>query len=211
MITWRFLLTVGALPHFVCCFPVAVPEDFSSHGSISVPEWVSVPHTHLGELPEKDHRAQMGSHPYPHLGGLPRGLKELRWGSILTLTWRTSWEDCIVQGISVQWPGECIWGLSAPGHWNSLGVCSHSCPLSRRCHPTISSSVIPFSSRLQSFPASGSVPMSWFFASGGQNIGGSGSASVLPMNIQGWFSLELTSLVSLLSTGLPRVFSSTTV
>ena len=50
---------------------VAVPEDFFSHGSISVPEWVSVPHTHLGELPEKDHRAQMGSHPYPHLGGLP--------------------------------------------------------------------------------------------------------------------------------------------
>ena len=90
-------------------------------------------------------------------------------------------------------------------------ICSNSCPLSGWCHPTISSSVIPFSSCLQSFPASGSFLMSWLFASGGQNIGVSASASVLPMNIQGWFPLWLTGWISLLSKGLSRVFSSTTV
>ena len=68
-------------------------------------------------------------------------------------------------------------------------VCSNSCPLSQWGHPTILSSVTPFSSYLQSFPASGPFPVSWLFASGGQNIGASASASVLPMNIQGWFPL----------------------
>ena len=72
----------------------------------------------------------------------------------------------------------------------SPGACSNSCPLSQWCHPTISSSVVPFSSCLQSFPASGSFPMSQLFASGGQSIGAS-AASVLPMNIQAWFPLEL--------------------
>ena len=86
-------------------------------------------------------------------------------------------------------------------------ACSNSCPLRWWCHPTTSSSVVPFSSRLQSFPASGSFPMSLFFASGGQSIGVSASASVLPMNIQGWFPLELTGLISLQSRGLSRVFS----
>ena len=86
-------------------------------------------------------------------------------------------------------------------------VCSNLCPLSCWCHPTISSSVIPFSSHLQSFPASGSFPMSWFFASGGQRIGVSSSASVLPMNIQDWFPLGLIGLISLQSKGLSRVFS----
>ena len=70
-------------------------------------------------------------------------------------------------------------------------VCSNSCPLTRWCHPTISSSVIPFSSCLQSFPASGSFPVSWLLASGDQSTGASASASVFPMNIQGWFPLEL--------------------
>ena len=70
---------------------------------------------------------------------------------------------------------------------------------------------VPFSSCLQSFPASGSFPVSQFFASGGQSIGASASASVLPMNIQGWFPLGLTSLISFLSKGLSRVFSNTTV
>ena len=74
-------------------------------------------------------------------------------------------------------------------------ACSNSCPSSRWCHPTISSSVIPFSC-LQSFPASGSFPMSQFFASGGHNIDTSVSASVLPMNIQDWFALGLTGLIS---------------
>ena len=89
--------------------------------------------------------------------------------------------------------------------------CSNSCPLSQWCHPTISSSVIPFSSCLQSFPASGSFLMSQLFTSGGQSIGDSASASVLPMNIQDWFPLGMTSLISLQSKGLSRVFSNTTV
>ena len=76
------------------------------------------------------------------------------------------------------------------------GACSNSCPSSWWCHPTTSSSVIPFSSCLQSFPASGSFPMSQFFASGGQSTGVSASASVLPMNIQDWFPLGLTGLNS---------------
>ena len=88
---------------------------------------------------------------------------------------------------------------------------SNSCPLSQWCHPTISSSVIPFFSHLQSFPASGSFPMSQFLASGCQSIGVSALASVLPMNIQDWFLLGLTGLISLLSKWLSRVFSNTTV
>ena len=90
-------------------------------------------------------------------------------------------------------------------------ACSNSYPLSWWCHPTITSSVIPFSSCLQSFPASGSFPVSQFFTSGGQSIGVLASASVLSMNIQGWFPLGLTGWISLLSKGLSRVFSNTTV
>ena len=89
-------------------------------------------------------------------------------------------------------------------------VCSNSCSLSQWCHPTISSSFIPFSSCLPSFPASGSFPVSQLFSSGGQNIGGSSSASVLPMNNQGWFPLGLTCWITLLSKGLSRVFSRAT-
>ena len=88
-------------------------------------------------------------------------------------------------------------------------ACSNSYPLSQRCHPAIPSSVIPFSTCLQSFPVLGSFP-SWFFASNGhQSIGASTSALVLPMNIQGWFPLGLTGLISLQSKGLSRVFSIT--
>ena len=88
---------------------------------------------------------------------------------------------------------------------------SNSCPLSQWYHPTISSSIVPFSSLLQSLPASGSFPMSQFFASGGQSFGVSASASVLSMNIQDWFPLGLTGLILLQSKGLLRVFSNTTV
>ena len=88
----------------------------------------------------------------------------------------------------------------------SSGVYSNSCPLSQRCHLTISSSVVPFSSCLQSFPTSGSFPMSQFFASGGQSIRVSASASVFPMNIQDCFPLGLTGWISLQSEGLSRVF-----
>ena len=91
------------------------------------------------------------------------------------------------------------------------GAYSNSCPYSQWCHLTISSSVIPFSSCFQSFPISGSFPMSQFFTSGGQSIGASASASVLPMNIQDWFPLGLIGWISLQSKGLSRVFSNTTV
>ena len=84
----------------------------------------------------------------------------------------------------------------------SLRACSNSYPSSQWCHPTISSSVTLFSSCPQSFTASGSFPMSWLFPSGGQSIGASTSASVLPMNVQGWFPLGLTGLIFLLSKGL---------
>ena len=91
------------------------------------------------------------------------------------------------------------------------GACSNSCPSNHRCHPTISSSVIPFSSCLQSFPASGSFPVNQFFESGGQSIGASVSASVRPMNIHDWSPLGWTGWISLQSKGLSRVFSNTTV
>ena len=91
------------------------------------------------------------------------------------------------------------------------GVHSNSCPSSRWCHPAILSSVIPFSSFLQSFPSSRPFPMSQFYTSGGQSIGVSASASILPMNIRGWFPLGWTGWISLQSKGLSRVFSNTTV
>ena len=92
----------------------------------------------------------------------------------------------------------------------SPSVCSDSCPLSQWCYLTISPTAVFFSC-LQSFPASGSFPMSRLFASGGQSIGALASASILPMNIQDWFPLGLTGLISLQSKGLSRVFSNTTV
>ena len=89
-------------------------------------------------------------------------------------------------------------------------VYPNSCPLSQWCHPTISSSVVPFSSHLQSFPALGSLQMSQHFTSGGQSIGVSAPTSVLPMNTQDWFPLGCTGWISLQSKGLSRVFSNTT-
>ena len=110
--------------------------------------------------------------------------------------------DCSTPGFPVPSPTPRVY---------SPRVYSNSCPLSRWCHPTISSSVIPFSSCLQSFSASGSFQKSQFFTSGGQSIGVSASESVLPMNIQDWFPLGWTGWISLQSKGLSRVFSSTTV
>ena len=115
--------------------------------------------------------------------------------------------------VAVVWLLSGVWPLQLHGLQHtrlpcsslSHGVFSYSCPLSQWCHPTISFSVIPFSSRLQSFLASGYFPMSWLFNSGGQSIGP--SASVLPMNIQHWFALGLTGLIFLLSKGLSRIFS----
>ena len=97
--------------------------------------------------------------------------------------------------------------LSITNSWRSVKLMS----IEWWCHPTMPSSVVPFSSCPQYLPASGSFPMNWPFSSGGQSIGVSASASVLPMNIQSWFLLGWTGLISLLSKGLSRVFSSTTV
>ena len=102
-------------------------------------------------------------------------------------------------------------GLQSPCPSPTPAVYSNSCPLSRWCHPTISSSATYFSSCSPSFPAWRSLPVSLLFASGGQSIGAFASASVLPMNIQGWFPLGLMGLISFLSKGLSRVFSSTTI
>ena len=116
----------------------------------------------------------------------------------------------VAQWCPILWPhGLQHSRLSGPSP--TPGVYSHSCPLSQWCHATILSSVNPFSSCFQSFPASGSFQMSQFFDSGGQSIGVSASTSVLPMNIQDWFPLGWTGWISLQFKGLSRVFSNTTV
>ena len=125
---------------------------------------------------------------------------------------RIKQEHSSVQSLSHVWlcdPMDC----SMPGFpvHHHPGACSNSCPSSQWCHPTISFSVIPFSSGLQSFLASGSLPVSQFFASGGQSIGVSALAPVLPMNILDWSPLGLTGLISLQSKGLSIVFSNTRV
>ena len=130
--------------------------------------------------------------------------------SLFGLIWNWSYlslSSHSVMSNSLQPHGLQLTRLPCPSPSPGVGPC----PLSQWCHPTISSSVVPFSSRLQSFPASGSFPMSRFFTSGCQSIGVSASASVLPMNIQDWFPLGWTGLISLQSQGLSRVFSNTTV
>ena len=128
-------------------------------------------------------------------------------GNTRTFLW------AVVQSLSHVWLFETPWtaahqaSLSFTISWSLLKLML----LTWWCHPTISSSVAPFSSWFLSFSASGSFPMSRLFASGGQSIGTSVSASVLPMNSQGWFPLGLIGLISLQSTGLLRVFSNTTV
>ena len=117
--------------------------------------------------------------------------------------------DCSVVSYSLQPHGLQHASLTCPSP--SPRACSNSCPLSQWCHPTISSSVVCFSSCLQCFPASVSFQISQFFASGGQSIGVSASTSVLPINVQDRFPLGLTGLISLQSKGLSRVFFNTTV
>ena len=116
------------------------------------------------------------------------------------------WLSCF-SFFAASWTAACQASLSFTTSWNLLKLC----PLSWWNHPAISSSVNPFSSRPQSFPASGSFPVSQLLRSGGQSIGALASASVLPMNIQGWFPFRLTGLISLLSKGLSRVLFSTTL
>ena len=107
----------------------------------------------------------------------------------------------------IPWTAAHQVSLSFTSPW----LCWNSCPLSQQYHPSISTSVVPFSSCLKSFPASGYFPMSWLFTSGGQSIGASALASALPMNIQGWFPLGLTGLISLQSKGPSRVVFSITI
>ena len=127
-------------------------------------------------------------------------------------SWLLSVQFSSVQSLShvrlfaTPWTAACQASLSS-----TPGVYSNSCPLSRWCHPTISSSVVCFSSHVQSFPASGSFQMSQFFTSGGQSIGVSASASVFPMNIQDWFPLWWSGWISLQSKRLWRVLFNTTV
>ena len=135
-------------------------------------------------------------------------------GSSHSNSWLNNYLLCVVVVQSLS----CVWLFATP--WTAAcqaflsptpGACSNSSPMGPWCHPTISSSVIPFSSCLQSFPASGSFPMSQLFASGGQATGASASASVLPVNIQGWFPFRLTGLISWQSERLSRAFSHITV
>ena len=138
---------------------------------------------------------------------------ETDWGGNWALLWWVG--QCSVQ-FSHSVVSDSLWShdCSTPGfpvHHQLLGAYSNSHPSSQWCHPTISPSVIPFSSCLRSFPASGSFSMSWLFASGGQRIGASSSASALPTNIQGWFPLGLTVLISFCPRDFLRVFSNTTV
>ena len=116
--------------------------------------------------------------------------RNLSTASILSPSITMKWWD---------WMPQCQFSLFKP---SSPGVCSNLCPLSQWCHPAISSSILPFSSCLQSFPDSRSFPMSQLFVSGGQSVGISASASVLPMNIQDWFPLGLAGWISLQSKGL---------
>ena len=124
------------------------------------------------------------------------------------ITQSVSQFSCSVMSSSLRLYG--LWHANLPCPSPTPGACSNSCPSSRWCHPTISSSVISFSSHLQSFPGSGSFPMSQFFTSGGQSIGVSASTSIFPMNIQDWLPLGFICLTFLQYKGLSRVFSNST-
>ena len=134
------------------------------------------------------------------------------WLSLSSLSLDSLYPDCF-SSVSQSCLTPCDPTDCSQASLSSLSpkVCSNSCLLSQWCHPTTSSSVAPFFSCPQSFQASGSFLMSQVFTSGGQSIGVSASASVLPMNIQGWFPLGVTDVISLLSKGLSRVISNTTV
>ena len=145
-------------------------------------------------------------------------MKTAELGNLPLVYWRTKTKvllSCSVQFsrsvVSNSLRPHGVQQASPPCPSPTPGVYSNSHPLSQWCHPIISSSVVPFSSRLQSFPASGAFQMSQFFTSGVQSTGVSALASVLPMNIQDRFPLGWTGWISLLSKGLSRVFSNTTV
>ena len=154
------------------------------------------------------------------------GVADNKLGCLVQCSWRALWDQDSSQKpfsqlpfISVQFSHSVVSNSLQPHGLQHArppcpsptpGVYSNPCPSSQWCHPTISSSVFPFTSHLQSFPASGSFPMSQFFTSGSQSIGASASASVLPVDIQDWFPLRWTGWISLHSKGLSRLFSNTT-
>ena len=132
-------------------------------------------------------------------------------GMLTNMFWEQKYTALLTQLLSHVWFFVTPWHARFPCASLIPGVCSSSCPLSQWFHPTILSSVVAFSLHSQSFPASGSFPVSWLFRSYGQNVGASASASVFPVNIQDWFPLGLTGWISLLSKGLSSVFFSTTI
>ena len=132
------------------------------------------------------------------------------WKGFISWLWcylSVQFNHSVVSDSATPWTAACRASLSITNSWSL----PNSCPLSWWCHPTISSFVVPFCSCLQSFPASGSFQMSQFFTSGGQSVGILASTSVLPMNIQDWFSLGWTGWIFLQSKRLSGVFSNTTV
>ena len=133
------------------------------------------------------------------------------WGNKRRPMSRTQFSSVVQSCPTLCDPMDCMQHARLPCPSPTPGAYSNSRSSSWWCHPTISSSVVCFSSCLQFFPASGSFPVSQFFASGGQTIEVSASASVFPMNVQDWFPLEWTGWISLQSKGLSRVFSNTTV
>ena len=161
----------------------------------------------------QDPMSTSGDRPLSHILCFSSSLEYLDnsvWGTFPELFYRCKSQfSCSLLSDSL-WP-HWLQHSRPPCPSPTPGVYSNSCPSSRWCHPTISSSLFPFSSCPQSFPASGSFPTSQFFTSGGQSIGVSASASVLPMNIQDWSPLWWTGWISLQSKGLSTVFSNTTV
>ena len=161
------------------------------------------------------------------LAELPFCFLVTHWRSLEQLSWILHQVNCrspclwvgivVVQPLvmSSSLPPHCLHHARLPCPSLFSRVCSNSCPLNQWCHPTISSFVIPFSSCSQSSTASGSFPLKRFlhqlFVSGDQSIEASASASFLPMNIQSWIPLGLTGLIFLVSKGLSRVFTNTTV
>ena len=198
---------------------LAVSKDLSQ-AAVRTPTWVPSMWHDLPPSTVLDYRSHSHLHTTHHIGqghyklpprecqGHSVGQKIWFWFSLENLFFHVLWLSSHSVVSDPLWSHELQY-TRLPCPSLSPRVCSNSCPLNQWCHPTISFSVIPFFSLFQSFPASGSFPVSWLFTWGGQNVGA--LASVLPMNTQDWFPLGLTGLISLQSKGLSRVFSSTRV
>ena len=188
---------------------------FSVHGIFKVraPEWVAFSFSRGSSRPrDRTQVSRIAGRRFTLLA--TREAKEREWQRMFKLLHNCTHLSPVQISHSVMsnslWPHE-LYHTRPPCPSPTPRVHLNPCSLSRWCHPTISSSIIPFSSCPQSFPASGSFPMSQLFASGGQSIGVSASTSVFPMNTQDWFPLGWTDWISLQSEGLSGVFSNTTV